>query len=260
VIPIRDNNPTKRRPYVTLGLIGINVVVFLFWQPSSFLSSSGRHAQEIEQEQTNFLYEHALVPCEATEDHPVSLPEFNSGNSDAPDEPQAFPDKNPRLAVITSMFLHAGLLHLGGNMLFLWIFGNNVEDRMGPALFLLFYLVGGVVAGLGHILSDPQSITPVIGASGAVAAVMGAYLVWWPRAKVTTLIFFFLITWISIPAFVFLGIWFGLQFLTNPDSGVAWVAHVAGFVFGALVALPFRPKTPPVVRVTDDPWGPYRYR
>jgi membrane associated rhomboid family serine protease len=260
VIPIRDQNPTSRTPYVTLGLIALNVAIFLFWQPNSFLSSSGSRPDAF-REQTQFLYENALVPCEATENHPISEPEYVSGDCDAPDEDQFFPDKRVRLAAITSMFLHAGLLHLGGNMLFLWIFGNNVEDRMRAPLFLVFYLAGGVAASVGHILTDPGSITPVIGASGAVAAVMGAYLVWWPRAKVTTLIFFFLITWISVPAFVFLGIWFVLQFLTNPDSGVAWVAHVVGFVFGALVALPFRPKSTPVRRVAaDDPWGPYRFR
>jgi rhomboid family protein len=183
-----------------------------------------------------------------------------SGRCDAPDEPEFFPDKNARLAILTSMFLHAGLLHLGGNMLFLWIFGNNVEDRMGHIVFLLFYAVGGVVAAMGHFVSDPTSITPVIGASGAVAAVMGAYFVWWPRALVTTLVIVFPV---RIPAFVFLGIWFVLQFLSNPDSGVATVAHIAGFVFGALIAVITRGlfvgRRQSRVNI-DDPWGPYRYR
>jgi membrane associated rhomboid family serine protease len=159
------------------------------------------------------------------------------------------------------MFLHAGLLHLGGNMLFLWIFGNNVEDRIGPLLMVVFYGAGGIVAALGHFLSDPTSITPVIGASGAVAAVMGAYFVWWPRALVTTLVFFFPV---RIPAFVFLGIWFVLQFVSNPDSGVATIAHIAGFAFGALVALVFRgmftERQQTRVARFDDPWGPYRMR
>jgi membrane associated rhomboid family serine protease len=260
VIPIRDNNPTTRRAYVTLGIIAANVLVFFLWQPHSFASSSGRMAMQVQQEQTAFLYEHAMVPCEVKEDHPISEPEYVSGRCDAPDEPEFFPDKNARLAILTSMFLHAGLLHLGGNMLFLWIFGNNVEDRMGHIVFLLFYAVGGVVAAMGHFVSDPNSITPVIGASGAVAAVMGAYFVWWPRALVTTLV---IIVPVRIPAFVFLGIWFVLQFLSNPDSGVATVAHIAGFVFGALIAVITRGlfvgRQQSRVNI-DDPWGPYRYR
>jgi membrane associated rhomboid family serine protease len=126
---------------------------------------------------------------------------------------------------------------------------------------VVFYGAGGIVAALGHFLSDPTSITPVIGASGAVAAVMGAYFVWWPRALVTTLVFFFPV---RIPAFVFLGIWFVLQFVSNPDSGVATIAHIAGFAFGAVVALVFRglftQRQQTRVARFDDPWGPYRMR
>ncbi len=262
MIPIRDENPTVRKPYVTLALIALNIVIFFAWQPRSFITGSGSIDEASEQEV--FLYEHALVPCEAVEGHPVSVPELQTNDCDAPDTPTPDaldPDKPVRLAAIVSMFLHAGLLHLGGNMLFLWIFGNNVEDRLGSLWFVAFYLLGGIAATVGHILTDPGSLVPVIGASGAVAAVMGAYLVWYPKAKVTTLFFFFLITWFKIPAWIFLGVWFGLQFLTNPDSGVAWVAHVVGFAFGALVALPLRGRGPsgPVPPAARDPWAPYRF-
>jgi membrane associated rhomboid family serine protease len=265
VIPIRDNNPTTRRAYVTLLIIAANVLVFFLWQPHSFATGSGSMStNDIVREQTTFLYEHAMVPCEVKDDDPITIEEYDRdecGIAATSRNPEFFPHKHARLAVLTSMFLHAGLLHIGGNMLFLWIFGNNVEDRIGPVLFLLFYLVGGVVAAGGHYLSDPNSITPVIGASGAVAAVMGAYFVWWPRALVTTIVFFFPV---RIPAFVFLGIWFVLQFLSNPDSGVATIAHIAGFVFGAVIALLFKgvsgQRQQARLDVRDDPWGPYRHR
>jgi membrane associated rhomboid family serine protease len=135
------------------------------------------------------------------------------------------------------MFLHGGLLHLAGNMLFLWIFGNNIEDRLGHVHHLLFYLAAGVVATLAHIAVQPDSTVPVVGASGAIAGIMGAYLVWFPRAKVTTLFVFFIILFRQVQARWVLGIWFVSQFFVNPNEGVAWMAHVGGFVFGVLVAL-----------------------
>jgi membrane associated rhomboid family serine protease len=152
------------------------------------------------------------------------------------------------LTVLASMFMHGGFLHIAFNMLFLWVFGNNVEDSMGRVRFLLFYLLGGAAAVYAQAAIDPSSTVPTIGASGAVAAVLGAYLVLLPRARVMTLIFLlFIITVIEIPAYVMLGIWFVLQFLpalgqaTAPDvagGGVAYFAHVGGFVFGlALVKL-----------------------
>jgi membrane associated rhomboid family serine protease len=267
VIPIRDNNPTTRRAYVTLLIIAANVVVFFLWQPHSFATGSGSMStNRVQQEQTAFLYEHAMVPCEVKEDDPITVGEYvreDCGfvSASARENEEFFPDKHARLAVLTSMFLHASILHIGGNMLFLWIFGNNVEDRVGHVLFLVFYLVGGLVAAGGHYLSDTTSLTPVIGASGAVAAVMGAYFVWWPRALVTTIVFFFPV---RIPAFVFLGIWFVLQFVSNPDSGVATVAHIAGFAFGALIGLLFKgvsgQRQQARVAYRDDPWGPYRHR
>jgi membrane associated rhomboid family serine protease len=143
------------------------------------------------------------------------------------------------------MFLHGSILHIGGNMLYLWIFGNNIEDRMGSIPYLLFYLASGLVAAIAHIAVAPNSTVPVVGASGAVAGVMGAYLVLFPRVPIRTLLIFFLVLIRDIPAVWLLGFWFVLQFFTSPEAGVAWVAHVGGFLFGALVALLFRERLRP---------------
>src|SRR5690606_30607109 len=153
---------------------------------------------------------------------------------------KVFPEKSVWLALLTSMFLHGGLAHLGGNLLFLWIFGNNIEDHLGHVKYLLFYLIGGFVASAAHIGLNLDSTIPVVGASGAIAAVMGAYLVWFPNAPVRTVVFFFFITMVDIRAKWLLGFWFVSQFFTNPNAGVAWAAHVGGFVFGVLVALVIR--------------------
>jgi membrane associated rhomboid family serine protease len=139
------------------------------------------------------------------------------------------------------MFLHGSLLHIGGNMLFLWIFGNNVEDRFGHIPYLIFYLVAGVVATAVYVLFNPDSTAPLLGASGAIAGVMGAYLVLFPRAPIRTLILIPpIILWPRLPAWALLLFWFGSQFFISPGSGVAWVAHVGGFIFGALVGWAFR--------------------
>ena len=150
------------------------------------------------------------------------------------------------LTLITSQFLHGGWLHLLGNMLFLWIFGNNIEDRFGRLRFLLFYLAGGIVAGLAQVAIDPESRIPTIGASGAIAATLGAYLVLYPRARITSLVFLgFFYQLINVPALVVLAFWFVLQLVDGITSlgvaetggGVAFFAHIGGFVFGALIAL-----------------------
>ena len=177
------------------------------------------------------------------------------------------------LDVFTSMFLHAGWLHLLGNMLFLWIFGANVEDRLGRARFLLVFLVGGVVADAAQVLSDPASEVPMIGASGAIAAVLGAYLVLFPRARIQSLVFLgFFYQLIAVPAVIVLGFWFLLQVAdgigslgptTVVDGGVAFFAHIGGFVAGALLALPFRLPRPtrgiirpwPRIPSTTSPWS-----
>jgi membrane associated rhomboid family serine protease len=142
--------------------------------------------------------------------------------------------------VFVSMFLHASWAHVLGNLLFLWIFGNNVEERLGSYVYAAFYVVGGIVATGAYVLAKPDSTVPVLGASGAIAAVMGAYLVWFPRARVLSVVppIFFLPFY--LPAYVVLGGWFVLQFLTDPNSGVAWIAHVGGFAFGVAVAFVYK--------------------
>jgi membrane associated rhomboid family serine protease len=268
MIPLKDRNPTVRTPVVTVLLIVLNVGVFFFIQ---------RPAGEVPQGDVRFSYEYAAIPCELVTGQPLSEDEiartFN-GDTSACDrggdeltpsfggDEEIFPDKNVWLSVLFSMFLHGGWLHLGGNMLFLWTFGNNIEDKLGWVPYLVFYLLGGVVAAAGHVLVDPNSTIPVVGASGAVAAVMGAYLVWFPRAPILTLLIFFLFIVREIPAVWLLGFWFVLQFFTGPDSGVAWMAHVGGFVFGVAVAFVLRgritKRLPPATYYPPpaDPWSP----
>jgi len=158
--------------------------------------------------------------------------------------------------VLLSMFMHGGLLHLGGNMLFLWVFGNNIEDRLGPVRYLLFYVAAGIAATAVHIALQPNSTVPVIGASGAIAGVMGAYLIWFPNAPVRTLVFLGFFAFVPrIAAKWLLLLWFFSQFLINPNEGVAWGAHVGGFVFGALIAFALRrPRRGQPRR--DPDWAP----
>jgi membrane associated rhomboid family serine protease len=226
VIPLRDDNPTTRFAFVTILLIAANVFVYFAVQPHGGV------------DEARFTLERAAIPCELRQRDPLTIEEIQTRECGADrfeSQPEFFPDKNVWLAVFTSMFLHGSILHLAGNMLFLWIFGNNVEDHLGPVLYVIFYGIVGVAAMGAHFLADPGSTIPVIGASGAIAGVMGAYLVLWPRARILTVVPLFLFFVVYLPAGVVLGIWFGLQFFTNPNAGVAWVAHVGGFVAGVLL-------------------------
>jgi membrane associated rhomboid family serine protease len=216
VIPLRDENPTKHTPYVTVSLIIINVVVFLY----QFTLS---HQQEI-----ILSYEYGAVPA------------LIFGLKEAP----AFLSPLPwPLTLITACFLHGGFMHLGGNMLYLWIFGNNIEDTLGPIRFIVFYLVGGVIANMSHVITEPSSTLPMIGASGAIAAILGAYLMLFPNAKIVVFLWFIFI-WqvIRVPAVIVLAIWFLLQVLGMGGEGVAWMAHIGGFVAGLLMIKLFVPK------------------
>jgi membrane associated rhomboid family serine protease len=255
MIPLKDYNPTERAPVVTILLIAANIFVYFViqhGQASLFTTATPNAEQQVRE--LRFTYHYAAVPDEVVDREPLTTEEVaRSLNAPAPavaavaseicQRPEAgpnsecFPDKNVFLAMLFSMFLHGGLLHLGGNMLFLWVFGNNIEDRLGPVRYILFYLIAGFVAAAAHIGVQPNSLIPVIGASGAIAGVMGAYLIWFPDAPVRTLIIFFIILFRDIPAKWLLIAWFVLQFFTNPNEGVAWVAHVGGFVFGVLIAL-----------------------
>jgi membrane associated rhomboid family serine protease len=240
VIPLKDDNPTRRFPVVTIVLIAINVYVyFLVQRPYDERSNEVR-----------FNYSYAAIPCEVVDREPLSEEEITRtldfGDTEAcvrdDGTPAVFPDKNVYLSLLYSMFLHGSILHIAGNMLFLWIFGNNIEDRTGIPAYIGFYLAAGVVASAAHILVQPNSTIPVVGASGAVAGVMGAYLVLFPNVRIRSLLFFFVV---DVRAKWLLGIWFVSQFFTNPSAGVAWVAHVGGFVFGALVALMLRDRLRP---------------
>jgi membrane associated rhomboid family serine protease len=239
VIPLKDENPTRHRAVATLAILLACIAVYLFWQPTPFSDTES---------DVVFNYEQAAVPCEVQHGRPLTVDELraqvargsDSCDVGSPDSPSVFPDKSPWGAVLVSMFLHGSLLHLGGNLLFLWIFGNNIEDHLGVVRFLLFYVAGGVVATLVHVALNLNSTVPMVGASGAIAAVMGAYLVWFPDAPVRTLLTFFFIVMVRIRAKWVLGFWFVLQFFTSPNSGVAWAAHVGGFVFGVLVGLAVR--------------------
>ena len=225
MIPLRDANPTRRTPVVTLALIAACGIVFA-WQ-LGLLAQGGDEALNA------FIVERGTVPAELS---------AAIGRGDWVSDPV--------LDVFTSMFLHAGWLHLLGNMLYLWIFGNNVEDLMGRPLFLGFYLLGGVAAVAGQMAIDPASEIPMIGASGAISATLGAYLVLYPRARIQSLVFLgFFYQLIAVPAVIVLGFWFVLQVIdglgslgaaTGVEGGVAFFAHIGGFLVGALLALPFR--------------------
>ena len=257
VLPLRDLNPTKRLPVVTLTLIAVNVFVYFAVQPHGNAQKSDR-----------FVYEHAVIPCEVVHGHPltqkqVALDSCSVNHRDVTvttdrglvrlvDAPIA-PHKNVYLAIIVSMFLHANLLHLLGNMLFLWVFGNNVEDHLRPIGFTIFYFAAGIVATLAFITVNASSVSPLVGASGAIAGVMGAYLIWFPRVRVLSVVFPFIFFPFYLPAAALLIVWFVLQFFTDPNNGVAWVAHVAGFAFGAAVAFALRDTHGPVSRHVPPP-------
>lgn len=239
MIPLKDINPTRRTPIVTLLLIAACIGAWVFWQ---------QEPQREPIEDLAFNVENAAIPCELTSGEPLSVPEVEAtfgrlgGDPEAcgvggDEAPVVFPDKSVWLAALASMFFHGGFMHIAGNMLYLWIFGNNIEDHLGASRYVLFYLVGGVVATATHVALQPDSTIPVVGASGAVAAVMGAYLVWFPNAPVRTIIFFGFPILATITAKWLLVAWFVLQFFTSPNSGVAWAAHVGGFVFGAVIGV-----------------------
>lgn len=213
MLPIHDDNPSGKTPYVTYALIALNVLVFGY---QLLLGDAAL---------TRFYQAFAVVPKDLV---------------------AAWQGQGPAAAylpLLTSMFLHGGLMHLGGNMLFLYIFGDNVEDKMGHVAYLAFYLLAGVAASLAHVWSGPASPLPSLGASGAIGGVLGAYIVVHPFARVTTLVFLgFFITTLRVPAWVFLGVWFALQSLqgladlgaqtTANSGGTAWWAHIGGFLFG----------------------------
>jgi membrane associated rhomboid family serine protease len=220
VIPLRDANPTRRTPVVTIGLVAACLVAFA-WE-LGLQVSGGDQALDA------FITAWGVVPADLTAAWGTSG--FVSVET---------------LTLITSQFLHGGWLHLAGNLLFLWIFANNIEDDLGRLAFLLFYLGGGAAAGLTQVAIDPTSTIPMIGASGAIAAVLGGYLILYPRARITTLVFLgFFYQLIDVPAVVVLVFWFVLQLIdglaslgfAGAEGGVAFFAHIGGFVAGVVAA------------------------
>jgi len=233
VIPLRDDNPVKHFPVVTLAVIALNVLAFLLWQPT--FGTEG--------EQQTFFFCHAEIPWEVT--HQTSLgdggPEARKELSEQFSESEVAAAQDQRFlqqhcghkswweSIFVAMFLHGSWLHIGGNMLFLWVFGNNVEDKLGPLFYLAFYLVAGIIASVAQLLVGPNSVIPNLGASGAIAGVLGAYIIMFPRRRVLTLVIFFFITFVYLPAYVLLGAWFVLQLFsgvgslaTRVNSGGAW--------------------------------------
>ena len=218
MVPLKDDNPTTIAPIVVCGLLALNIAIFLYENSLS------------EQALQQFFNTWAIVPSELTGE--LSR--------------QALTPDPEWLTLFTSQFLHGSWLHIGGNMLYLWVFGNNIEDQLGHIKFLVFYLVCGALAGLSQWIFDPASTVPTLGASGAIAGIMGAYIIRFPRAKILTLVpLFIFITTFRIPAIFFLGFWFVQQAFYSAASlgatadvgsgGVAYLAHAGGFVFGAIL-------------------------
>ncbi|MEJ2182111.1 MAG: rhomboid family intramembrane serine protease [Nitrospirota bacterium] len=207
MIPYKDDNPTRRPPVVTLAIIALNVLVFIM---------------ELAGNMQAMAFNYGAIPkamLTLQSNQPIS----------------------PVLTVFTAMFLHGGFLHIGGNMLYFWIFGNNIEDKLGHGRFLVFYLLSGVVAAYSNALVDPTSTVPMIGASGAIAGILGAYILLFPRAQVyTVIILIFFIQIVRLPSLIVIGFWIIIQVInglmasgvTGQHAGVAWFAHIGGFLFG----------------------------
>jgi membrane associated rhomboid family serine protease len=232
MIPLRDDVPSRSLPIVTFVLIGLNVAAYVYQLSLGFaVDPGGRAAAEA------FIFEFGATPCRLT------------ATCDRGDFP------SPYVTVFTSMFLHGSPLHVGGNMLYLWIFGDNVEDTLGHGRFLVFYLLSGVAAAVAQTITSPTSTVPMIGASGAVSGVLGAYLLLFPYATILTLMIFgFFVRSVHIPAVIVLGFWIVLQLINGwltvsasamgrgESGGVAWFAHIGGFLAGMVLLLLFRPR------------------
>ncbi|HEX6836379.1 MAG TPA: rhomboid family intramembrane serine protease [Polyangia bacterium] len=234
-LPISDENRAVRTPWVTYALILINVVAWFFELSHGVLEST---------------FDYGAIPSfvlHGMRDGVLHLPELATGAIRLHQEvPWPW-------TVLTSMFMHGSWLHIIGNMWFLWIFGDNVEDAMGPVKYFIFYFLCGLVAAMSQVLSSPASQVPMVGASGAIAGVLGAYLMLYPHARVRCLwILFILITFVYVPAWLLLGLWFVSQFFM-PGEGVAWMAHVGGFATGFLLVRLFVMRPPPRRRDSFPP-------
>jgi membrane associated rhomboid family serine protease len=227
MIPLKDDNPTSGKPILTYFVIGSCVLIFLI----QITSQSYKTGQ--------LFYSYGLIPS------------VLMGNNQLPLDLYAIPSW---LTIFTSMFMHGGFMHLAGNMLYMWIFADNIEDDLGPKRFLLFYLLAGVGAAMTQVLIDTQSQVPMVGASGAIGGILGAYLINYPKAKVLVLIpFGFFSQLLKIRALYVLGFWFILQFISS-GGGVAYAAHIGGFVSGIILILFFNKKVKKKNKVIKGPW------
>ena len=245
MFPLKDNIPTERTAIITIAIIAINVLVYFLLQRGGILHGPGDAG----------VVKYGAIPYELA--HPGKECAIAAGQIACEGQPGVTgtaPDQPPTyLTILTSMFMHGSILHLAGNMLFLWIFGNNVEDAMGRVKFVAFYLLGGAAALLLQTAIDTGSTGPTIGASGAIAAVLGGYILLYPRARVVTVIFIiFFFTIVELPAMIVLGLWFLLQVFygysdiagpTGSGGGVAYFAHIGGFAFGLLAIKLFASRT-----------------
>lgn len=217
MFPLKDVNPSRTFPLMTMSIIAANVAVFI-------------HQIGLGNEAQAFVFTYGATPVKIT----MSIKE-------------GFKNLHPFLTLLTSQFLHGGLAHIIGNMWFLWIFGDNVEDAMGKIRFLIFYILCGIAAALTHIFFHPNSKIPMVGASGAISGVLGAYFILYPRARILTFVFLFpfIFDVVALPALIYLGFWFLLQVLYAPFGGpVAWLAHIGGFVCGIFLTVFFVRRKP----------------
>ena len=228
MIPLKDDNPTSGKPIVTYFLIGLCVIIFLI----QFSSQSYRSGE--------LFYTYGLIPS------------VLMGHNQLPADLYVIPSW---LSIFTTMFMHGGFMHLAGNMLYMWIFADNIEDNLGPKKFLVFYLLSGIGAAFTQVLIDTHSQVPMVGASGAIGGVLGAYLINHPNARVLVLIpFGFFSQLIKIRALYVLGFWFILQFISS-GGGVAYAAHIGGFVSGMILILFFNKKYKKKNKIIKGPWG-----
>lgn len=251
MIPIGDNNRRRSTPWVTDAIILANVIVFfaMLGMDTTVAASRREQSRDLAEQTATICYGYRTLPTEADRFicryafQPKEFFDTVRGESPVAGRDRAI----AIVSILTALFLHGGWLHIIGNMLFLWVFGDNVEDRLGHSRYLLFYLAVGAFACLVQGALSPESVVPVLGASGAVAGVLGAYLLWFPRATVRVVIPFFILIFIPIPvpAWLMIGLWFAQNLLSgyatiasaaSPATGVAWFAHIGGFLFGMLVA------------------------
>ena len=235
MIPLKDDNPTSSRPIVTYFLIGLCILIFLMQLGSQSFKTG------------QLFYSYGLIPS------------VLMGYDQLPMDLYAVP---AYLTIFTSMFMHGGFMHLIGNMLYMWIFADNIEDSLGPKKFIIFYLLSGIGAATAQILMDTHSQVPMVGASGAIGGVLGAYLINHPNARVLVLIpFGFFSQLIKIKALYVLGFWFVLQFINSAmmssqgGGGVAYAAHIGGFVSGVVLILFFNKRIKRKTKVIKGPWG-----